>query len=155
VEEMKNKEKYASEIIEIACSGNVVAVSKVTGKPIACEKNDCKNCYRYNDFSLCDEERLKEWAESDYIEKLVISKKDRTFLEYLGKDLKYISRDKSGALFAYERAIEKGKYGWVYDSGVFKNLCGFSVDLPTVKWSDDSPWLIEDLKKLEVVDSYE
>lgn len=89
------------------------------------------------------------------IEKPVISKKDRTFLEYLGKDLKYISRDKSGALFAYERAIEKGKYGWVYDSGVFKNLCGFSVDFPTVKWSDDSPWLIEDLKKLKVVDSYE
>lgn len=89
---MKNKEKYASEIIEIACSGNVVAVSKVTGKPIACEKNDCKNCYRYNDFSFCDEERLKEWAESDYIEKLVISKKDRAFLEYLGKELKYIVR---------------------------------------------------------------
>ena len=23
------------------------------------------------------------------------------------------------------------------------------------KWSDEEPWLIEDLKKLEVVDSYE
>lgn len=37
----------------------------------------------------------------------------------------------------------------------FKNLCGFSVDFPMVKWSDDSPWLIEDLKKLEVVEEYE
>lgn len=76
---MKNKEKYASEIIEIACSGNAVSVSKVTGKPIACEKNNCANCYRCNDFLLCDKERLKEWAELDHIEKPVISKRDRAF----------------------------------------------------------------------------
>lgn len=152
---MKNKKKYESEIIEIACSGNAVSVSKVTGKPIACEKSNCANCYRCNDFLFCDKERLKEWAESEYTEKPVISKKDRAFLEYLGKDLKYITRDKSEALFVYERAIEKGKYGWVYDSGVLKNLRGIAVDFPMVKWSDDSPWLIEDLKKLEVVEKYE
>ena len=29
------------------------------------------------------------------------------------------------------------------------------IDLPMVKWSDDSPWLIEDLKQLEVVEDYE
>lgn len=34
-------------------------------------------------------------------------------------------------------------------------LYGFNIDLPMVKWEDDEPWLIEDLKKLEVVDSYE
>ena len=33
---MKNKEKYAKEIVEIACSGDTLAVSKVTGKPISC-----------------------------------------------------------------------------------------------------------------------
>ena len=86
----------------------------------------------------------------------MISKRDRAILDYFGKDLKYIARDKSEALFAYEGAIKKGKYSWVvYDSGVLKNLCGFSVDLPMVKWSDDSPWLIEDLKQLEVVENYE
>lgn len=31
----------------------------------------------------------------------------------------------------------------------------FSVDFPMVKWSDKKPWLIEDLKKLEVVENYE
>ena len=35
---MKNKEKYAKEIVEIACSGDALAVSKVTGKPISCTK---------------------------------------------------------------------------------------------------------------------
>ena len=148
---MKNKEKYAKEIMEIACSGNSIAVTKEGGSIASCCDTFCVECLFCGD--NC-KEKVREWTESECIEKPVISKKDRTFLEYLGKDLKYISRDKSGALFAYERAIEKGKYGWVYDSGVFKNLCGFSVDFPTVKWSDDSPWLIEDLKKLEVVEEY-
>lgn len=149
---MKNKEKFAKEILEIACSGDSIAVIKKSGRIVPCNGTICGLClFRGYD---C-EKNTREWAESEYIEKPVISKKDRAFLEYLGKDLKYIARDKSKALFTYERAIEKGKYGWVYDSGVLKNLSGFSVDLPMVKWSDDSPWLIEDLKKLEVVDNYE
>lgn len=36
-----------------------------------------------------------------------------------------------------------------------KSLRMVDIDLPMVKWEDDKPWLIEDLKKLEVVDSYE
>ena len=36
-----------------------------------------------------------------------------------------------------------------------KSLRMVDIDLPMVKWSDDKPWLIENLKKLEVVDSYE
>ena len=153
---MKNKEKYASEIIEIACSGNVVAVSKATGKPIACEKNDCKNCYRYNDFSFCDEERLKEWAESDYIEKLVISKKDRAFLEYLKEEYKFIARHSNGELFAYKTQPRKAEaYCNWFGDGCLNLYVRFNVNFPMVKWSDDSPWLIEDLKKLEVVEDYE
>lgn len=31
----------------------------------------------------------------------------------------------------------------------------FNVDFPMIKWSDEEPWMIEDLKKLEVVDEYE
>lgn len=31
----------------------------------------------------------------------------------------------------------------------------FNVDFPIVKWSDKEPWLIEDLKKLEVVEEYD
>lgn len=150
---MKNKEKFEKEIMEIACKYG--AVNERTGELKGCSETTCKYClFRYRSKGSCKEE-MKSWLESEYIEKPVISKKDRAFLEYLGKDSKYIARDKSEALFTYERAIEKGKYGWVYDSGALKNLRGFSVDLPMVKWSDSEPWLIEDLKKLEVVDSYE
>ena len=149
---MKNKEKFEKEIMEVACSGDSIAVTKGSERIVKCGSIACSECL----FAPpnCVKE-IREWVEQEYIEKPVISKRDRAFLEYLGKDLKYITRDKSEALFVYERAIEKGKYGWVYDSGVLKNLRGIAVDFPMVKWSDDSPWLIEDLKKLEVVEKYE
>lgn len=153
---MKNKEKYASEIIEIACSGNVVAVSKVTGKPIGCENNSCEDCDRYNDFLCFRKERLKEWAESEYIEKPVISKRDRAFLECIGKGIKYITRDMNGGLFIY--VIKPHKLiDCLGSCGVEpnKSLEFFKLDFPMIKWSDSEPWLIEDLKKLEVVDNYE
>ena len=153
---MKNKEKYAKEIIEIACSGNAVAVSKVNGKPIACENNNCKNCYRYNDFYFCEEERFKEWAESEYIEKPVISKRDITFLDYLDKELKYIARDENGELSVYKtQPIRNEMYcNWVSDDCLNLYIC-FNVDFSMVKCEDSEPWLIEDLKKLEVVEEYE
>ena len=151
---MKNKEKYAECVLTFACDESGFGVYEKTGEMERCMEMHCTECLFYGKKETCHTSRRK-WLESEYIEKPVISKKDRAFLEYLGKDLKYIARDKSEALFTYERAIEKGKYGWVYDSGVLKNLSGFSVDLPMVKRSDDSQWLIEDLKKLEVVDNYE
>lgn len=76
---MKNKEKYAKEIIEIACSGNIIAVSKATGKPIACKKISCEDCNHYNNLPICVEKSFRTWAESEYIEKPVISKRDRAF----------------------------------------------------------------------------
>ena len=110
---MKNKEKYAKEIIDIACSGHAVSVSKVTGKPIACENNSCKNCVRHNfDLICCEEERLKEWAESEYIEKLVISKRDRAFLEYIDKKFDYIARMCYGDLRLFVVEPRKGKMIW-------------------------------------------
>ena len=153
---MKNKEKYASEIIEIACSGNVVAVSKVTGKPIGCENNSCEDCDRYNDFLCFRKERLKEWAESEYIEKPVISKRDRAFLECIGKGIKYITRDMNGGLFIYVIKPHKLIDCWG-SCGVEpnKSLEFFKLDFPMIKWSDSEPWLIEDLRKLEVVEEYE
>lgn len=154
---MKNKEKYASKIIEIACSGNVVAVSKVTGKPIACEKNNCANCYRCNDFLFCDKERLKEWAESECIEKPVISKMDRSFLDYLRDRWKYMARDNiSNIVYAFTEIPEKSKFGHFAYTGEARRISSdFNVVFPMVKWSDEEPWLIEDLKKLEVVEEYE
>ena len=150
---MKNKKKNTKEIVELACDGYRVAVDKRTDKIVSCEDIPCSKCLFF-DNKDCDRRR-REWAESEYIEKQVISKRDRAFLEYLGEELKYIVRSKSDNLMACQNSAEKREDGWVIDSGVIKSLQKLNIDFPMVKWSDEEPWLIEDLKNLEVVDSYE
>lgn len=146
---MKNKEKYASEIIEIACSGGSIAVTKEGEHVVRCGNIACSECL----FVPLDCEKIREWAESEYIEKPVISKKDRAFLEYL-KCYKYIARDDDGELYIYMSIPTKRSDCWGAD-GAYRSLRGLDIDFPMVKWSDEEPWLIEDLKKLEVVDEYE
>lgn len=149
---MKNKEKYEKEIMNIACSGDSIAILKKSGRIVSCNVTKCCLClFRGSDCK----EKLRDWAESEYVEKLVISKMDRAFLEYLGKELKYIARSKSDNLMAFQNSAEKRGDGWGIGSGEFKSLKKFNIDFPMVKWSDGKPWLIEDLKKLEVVEDYE
>ena len=150
---MKNKEKYAKEIMDIACSGNRIAVMKGSGRIVPCDGVLCSVCLFCS--SIDCRKNIKDWSESEYIEKPVISKRDRAFLEYLGKELKYIVRSKSDNLMAFQNSAEKRGDGWGIGSGEFKSLKKFNIDFPMVKWSDEKPWLIEDLKKLEVVEEYE
>ena len=61
---MKNKEMYAKEILEIACSDSRLAFDKTTNKVVPCNSLCCSNClFGHN----CDE-AVKEWCESEYIE---------------------------------------------------------------------------------------
>ncbi len=143
---MKNKEKYAKEIVELACNGEGIAVNKHSGMVFPCNNIPCSNCLFDNDY-YCEEER-KKWAESEYIEKsvIVISKKDRAFLEYLKEEFKYIVRYKDGTLFAYKDQLTT----W------FRLDCRFDVCFPMIKWEgNEEIWSIKDLKKLEVVEEYE
>lgn len=150
---MKNKEKYAKEIVEIACSGDTIAVTKEGECVVRCSGTACSECL----FVRCDcENEMKEWAEQEYIEKQVISKRDRIFLECVGEGIKYIARDMDGFLFIY--GIKPHKLIDCWESGGIesnKSLEFFKLNLPMVKWSDKEPWLIEDLKKLEVVEEYD
>ena len=147
---MKNKEKYAKETMEIACSGDSIAIIEKSGRIVPCDVNRCSLClFRGYDCK----ESTRKWAESEYTEKLVISKRDVSFLDYL-KCYKYIARDNDGELYVYTSIPTKHSDGWGVDN-VYRSLRGLDIDFPMVKWSDKKPWLIKDLKKLEVVDEYE
>lgn len=61
---MLNREKYAKEILDIACKGDKIAICN--GKLTACEDTRCINC-DFRDPSDCNEEILK-WANSEYVE---------------------------------------------------------------------------------------
>ncbi len=151
---MKNKEKYAKEIMEIACNGSSIAVTKECRRIVPCDSIYCVTCL------FCDtdcKENVKEWAESEYIGKPVISESDRAFLELFNDKCKYIARDSNGELHGYELTAMKNEKMEIWDTTAeYVNIdYFFAVDLPMVKWSDSKPWLIEDLKKLEVVEKYE
>lgn len=151
---MKNKEKFAKEIAEIACDRGEIAISKETRKPVPCDGCRCIDCALSEKYGCSN--AFREWAESEYIEKPVISKKDRAFLDYIGTGINYITRDMDGGLFIYISKPHKLIDCWE-SSGCEsdKSLKPFELDFPMIKWSDSEPWLIEDLKELEVVEEYE
>lgn len=102
------------------------------------------------------EEIVNIWGgnnHEEYIEKPKISRSDRTFLDYIPDDYKYIARDEDGMLFTYKERTRRRSKMWIYDSELF-GIHKAKVRFPMVKWENKEPWLIEDLKKLEVVDEY-
>lgn len=154
---MKNKEKYAEQVLSFACDRyNSFGIYEGTGEIGTCETMRCKDCMFYKLHNSCRENRRK-WLESEHIEKPVISKKDKAFLEYLKEEYKYIARDKNDVLYAYNAEPCKARESW--NSGCsdywFRLNHRFDINFPMVKWSDEEPWLIKDLKKLEVVEEYE
>lgn len=150
---MKNKEKHAMKIVEIACDGKSVAVDKRTGKVVSCDCITCGNCL-FDGKHGCNSRR-REWAESEYVKPFVISKSDRMFLDYIKEEYKCIARDKNGELFLYRLTPykEEGLLNWIGRNCSCLHL-KYNVDFPMVKWEDSEPWLIDDLKKLEVVEEY-
>lgn len=65
---MTNREKFAEQILDIACSSNKIAVDKKTMKPVSCRDIQCEYCYfRVKSSIGCDDTR-KEWCESEYKE---------------------------------------------------------------------------------------
>lgn len=154
---MKNKEKYAECVLTFACDESGFGVYEKTGEMERCTKMHCTECLFYGKKETCHTSRRK-WLESEYIEKPVISKRDRAFLEYTREECKYITRDEDGRLYVCSSKPfkEKNSLNWHLRSGCCSWLnFAFAVDFPMVKWEDDKPWLIEDLKKLEVVEEYE
>lgn len=65
---MTNREKFAEQILDIACSNDAIAVDKTTLEPIACTKLECKDClFNVSDDMPCGNKRIK-WANSEYVE---------------------------------------------------------------------------------------
>ena len=64
---MKNREKFAKEIFDIACSGSSIAMIKGENKLIPCsELKCCDNCEFDCDGGCTD--KIKEWCEAEYEE---------------------------------------------------------------------------------------
>lgn len=66
---MTNREKYAEQILDIAVTGNSIAVDK-KGNFYRCSELDCEDCIFSRveqDDSYCGE-KIKKWSEQEYVE---------------------------------------------------------------------------------------
>lgn len=70
---MLNKEKYASEIMDIACSGSRLAVCRATNEICSCEEVSCTQCMFATDGRMPSTKNCakncKTWCNSEYIPK--------------------------------------------------------------------------------------
>lgn len=155
---MKNREKFAKGILDIACKGKTIAVTK-DNKVVCCEDINCEQClFNKTDVYVgyCDCEAIIRWAESEYVEpKPTITSREKNFLDLLLPDCKYIARDNiNNNLYIYYNKPRRNsmKGSWVTDNSnysyVSRDMYGSMFDF--IKWEDEEPWSIEDLKKLEV-----
>ena len=150
---MKNREKFAKEILDIACNGGVIAVTK-DNKVVCCRDINCEQClfHKTNYYeSYCDYEATMRWAESEYVEKKpTITSREKNFLDLLLPNYKYIAKDKNGFLLAYTEKPIKILETWGMANCALINM--FDIKFDFIKREDEEPWRIEDLKKLEVKD---
>lgn len=156
---MKNREKFAKEIVDIACSGRSMAVTK-DNEVVCCDNINCESCM----FDMVEHigrsqvclDQLREWSESEYVEKPTITSRERNFLDALLSDCKYIARDFNNDLYIYYNKPRRNSMNesWTTDDSnyfyVSRNMYGNMFNL--IKWENEKPWNIEDLKKLEVKD---
>lgn len=145
---MTNREKFVKEILDIACKGLEFAVTKPS-KITSCSQISCEKCIfsSKNSEKTCRTKRY-EWSESEYVEKPVITSKEKKFLDLLLPNYKYIARDKNGFLLAYTEKPIKILETWGIANCVLINM--FDIKFDFIKREDEEPWCIEDLKKLEV-----
>ena len=151
---MKNREKFAKEILDIACSGRSIAVTR-DNKVVYCSDLPCESCM----FNSCGKhigraqiclDRLREWSESEYVEEPTITSREKNFLDLLLPNYKYIAKDKNGFLLAYTEKPIKILETWGIANCALINM--FDIKFDFIKREDEEPWRIEDLKKLEVKD---
>lgn len=146
---MKNREKFAKEILDIACSGGTIAIDK-DGNLVDCRDLICNGCTFSKVLTCKKDELIPKWCESEYIEKPTITPKEKKFLNMLLPECKYIARDENDKLYVYTEKPGRVRCYWGCPSGSYQISAGiFGNMFDFIKWKDEEPWLIEDLKKLE------
>lgn len=151
---MKNREKFAKEILDVACRGINIAVTK-GNKIVYCSNTPCElcmfdSCGKHIGRSQACADRFYEWAESEYVEKPTLTTKEKKFLDLLLPNYKYIAREKNGFLLVYTEKPIKILETWGLANCALMNMLDIKFDF--IKWEDEEPWSIEDLKNLEVRD---
>lgn len=145
---MTNREKFAEQILDIACKGEKLAVD-MNGNPIICKANICKStrCKFFAPWEKDCEEFTMEWANSEYIEEpSKLSENDVDLMRRIPSGFNYIARNQDGNLKMYNCRPQKGTSEWLTSFGFALDLSCLKLSFPMIKWDDEEPWLIDNLR---------
>lgn len=143
---MKNKEKFAKEIVEIAIKSGKFAIRNGENEPKSCEDVTCLYCL-FKDYTYCPDGR-KKWAEAEYIEKKVFTEEEKALLIALSK-INWVAKDKNGDVYLYSDKPSKIAHGWGWDlTSHFIRLQTFSdIKFESINWEDEEPTSREEILK--------
>lgn len=142
---MKNGEKFAKEILDIACNVRNIAVTK-DNKVVYCSDIPCESCMfdscgKHIGYSQSCFDRVREWAESEYVEKPTITSRERNFIDLILAKWEYIARDADEKLYAFDLLPSKKRDSWCIENALICNYCNISEKLfgkmfDFIKWED-------------------
>lgn len=150
---MKNIEYYKEKILDIVSRGDSIGVDKITNQPEACSDMECStDCKIAGNCNL----GLRAWCNEEHIENPKLTENEKKFLDILNPNFRYMARDKDGTVYVFPTSEKPTK------DTVFNFWCGvkfhridqemFNGMFSMIKWEDEEPWLIDDLRKLEVTE---
>ena len=148
---MKNFEYFEKDIKELMSHGCTIAVSITGEKPCDCDCINCNDCMLDVVGGTCEVLRA-DWLYEEYVEKpKKISKRTKAFFDAI--ETGWVARDAKGTIFLYNTKPERLSIRWdVYsENDKFVDLGYFSfLTLDFIKWEDEEPWSVEDIRNLEV-----
>ena len=146
---MKNKEKYANEIIDMALRDRRMAVNNETRKPCRCCDLECKDCFFDNSnyiipqtFDGCTENRI-HWANSEYVERKEFTEQEKAAIRALDK-LKWVVKDKDGSVWGHIKKPDKLDSCWSSGRGIRLSALT-SCEFKAIKWEDTEPTSREEI----------
>lgn len=151
---MKNKEKYANEILDIVCNNGEVAMDKTTKKLNYCEEINCDECYfsedNYPHNTGSCAKNFVHWANAEYKEPKIFTEREKAFIT-LFPEIQYIARDKNNKIFGYYRKPFKDEEEgwWVYKGGgpdsVIEIRFWTILKFESIQWEDEEPTSREEI----------
>lgn len=145
---MKNKEKYANEIIELAIQGLRFGVDKQSNRvapcnSIRCNSIRCVDCL-FHGVSSCSQKTF-EWANAEYEEPKIFTEREKAFLK-LFPVFQYIAKDKNGEVFAFISKPVKGIECWISsDNYGFYIPDYMELHFNDIRWEDEEPTSREEI----------
>ena len=116
---MTNKEKYGKEILDIACTGDHVAMRKSDNVIVGCGKLGCLDC-AFNTHGKGCYDAIEKWANSEYVEPPVDWSKVAVDTPILVRDIeedewirRHFAKYENGIVYAWEN----GATSWSANRG--------------------------------------